>query len=77
MTVNYCLRRAKYFFGDNVAIEHGDQKLTYREMYAEVERSARKLVSLGARSGRPRRDPDAQLARRISTCTIRPPWRTR
>jgi long-chain acyl-CoA synthetase len=51
MTVNYCLRRAKTFFGDNIAIEHEDRKVTYREFFSEVERSARKLAALGAAPG--------------------------
>ncbi|MBZ5608090.1 MAG: long-chain fatty acid--CoA ligase [Acidobacteriia bacterium] len=51
MTVNYCLRRAKSFFGDTIAIEDEDRTLTYHEFYAEVERSARKLAKLGASKG--------------------------
>jgi long-chain acyl-CoA synthetase len=51
VTVNYCLRRAKSFYGDNIAIEHESRKVTYRDFYALVECSARKLVALGAAKG--------------------------
>ncbi len=51
MTINYCLRRARDFYGDNLAIEYEDRCLTYREFYALVEQSARKLAALGAHPG--------------------------
>ncbi|HYL37431.1 MAG TPA: long-chain-fatty-acid--CoA ligase [Bryobacteraceae bacterium] len=51
MTVNYCLRRARGFYGENIAIEHEGRRLTYRELYALVECSARKLVALGVSKG--------------------------
>ena len=51
MTINYCLRRARDFYGDNLAIEYEDRCLTYREFYALVEQSARKLAALGVQPG--------------------------
>jgi long-chain acyl-CoA synthetase len=48
MTVNYCLRRAKSFYGRNLAIHHADRQITYLEFYRMVENSARKLATLGA-----------------------------
>ena len=51
MTVNYCLRRAKNFFGDNLAIHHEDRRLTYAEFFRLVEDSAQKLAALGAGKG--------------------------
>ena len=51
MTVNYCLRRARDFYGSQVAIEHEDRRLSYCEFYALVEQSARKLRAVGARAG--------------------------
>ena len=51
MTVTYCLRRAKSYFGQNLAIEHDDRRVTYQEFYRLVEESARKLAALGAGKG--------------------------
>ena len=51
MNVNYCLRRARDFFGTNLAIDYEERKLTYREFSAQVERSAAKLAALGVRKG--------------------------
>jgi len=51
MTVNYCLRRAKSFFGRNLAIDHEDRQVTYQDFYRLVEDSARKLAALGAGKG--------------------------
>ena len=51
MTVNYCLRRARDFYGGNLAFEHEEQQLTYREFYALAEQSARKLSALGTLPG--------------------------
>jgi long-chain acyl-CoA synthetase len=51
MNVNYCLRRAKNLHGRNVAIDHNDRKITYREFFGIVERSASKLAALGAVKG--------------------------
>ena len=51
MTVNYCLRRAKSFYGRNLAIHHEDRKMTYQEFYRFVEDSASKLAGLGAGKG--------------------------
>jgi long-chain acyl-CoA synthetase len=51
MTVTYCLRRARDFFGRNIAIEHQDRRLTYQEFYEAVECSARKLATLGIAKG--------------------------
>ncbi len=51
MTINYCLRRARDFYGANLAIDHEDRRLTYSEFYALVERSARKLAALGVQPG--------------------------
>jgi long-chain acyl-CoA synthetase len=48
MTVNYCLRRAKSFYGRNLAIHHEDRQITYEAFYEQVEDSARKLAALGA-----------------------------
>ena len=51
MTVNYCLRRAKQFYGSNIAIEHAEQRLTYEDFYGMVECSARKLRTLDVQPG--------------------------
>jgi long-chain acyl-CoA synthetase len=51
MTVNYCLRRAKSFFGRNLAIHFEDRETTYEQFYRLVEDSARKLANLGAGKG--------------------------
>jgi long-chain acyl-CoA synthetase len=51
MTVNYCLRRARSFFGRNLAIDHEDRQITYQDFYRLVEESARKLRALGAGKG--------------------------
>jgi long-chain acyl-CoA synthetase len=51
MTVNYCLRRAKSFYGRNLAIHHEDRQITYGEFYRLVEDSARKLATIGAGNG--------------------------
>ena len=51
MTVNYCLRRAKSFYGRNLAIHHEDRQITYEAFYGLVEDSARKLAALGAGKG--------------------------
>lgn len=51
MTVNYCLRRAKSFYGHNLAIHHEDRQTTYEDFYRLVEDSARKLSTLGAGRG--------------------------
>src|ERR1700726_3966261 len=51
MTVSYCLRRAKSFYGRNLAIHHEDRQITYEAFYGLVEDSARKLAALGAGKG--------------------------
>jgi long-chain acyl-CoA synthetase len=51
MTINYCLRRARDYYGANLAIDYEDRQLTYRDFYALVEQSARKLLALGVRPG--------------------------
>jgi len=51
MTVNYCLRRAKQFYGSNIAIEHAEQRLTYDDFYRMVECGARKLRALDVQPG--------------------------
>ncbi len=51
MTVNYCLRRAKSFYGRNLAIDHEDRQINYQQFYCMVEDSARKLAALGAGKG--------------------------
>ena len=51
MTVNYCLRRARSFYGRRLAVEHGDLRLTYEQFFELVEESARKLSALGAGKG--------------------------
>jgi len=51
MTVNYCLRRAKSFYGRNLAIHPEDRQITYEAFYGLVEGSARKLAALGAGKG--------------------------
>src|ERR1700730_9021596 len=51
MTVNHCLRRAKSFYGRNLAIHHEDRQITYEAFYGLVEDSARKLAALGAGKG--------------------------
>jgi long-chain acyl-CoA synthetase len=51
MTVNYCLRRAKSFYGRNLAIHHEDRQITYEGFYRIVQDSARKLTALGAGKG--------------------------
>src|ERR1700692_561385 len=51
MTVNYCLRRAKSFYGRNLAIHHEERHATYEQFYRLVEDSARKLAALGAGKG--------------------------
>ena len=51
MNVNYCLRRAKQFHGDRLAIDHEGQQLTYRQLSDEVDAAARKLISSGVQTG--------------------------
>ncbi len=51
MTVNYCLRRARDFFGQNIAIDYDDRQISYREYYDLIDLSARKLLTLGAGLG--------------------------
>lgn len=51
MTVNYCLRRARRYYGRSIAIHHEDQQITYARFYDMVENSARKLAGLGAAKG--------------------------
>jgi len=51
MTINYCIRRAKRNFGKSIAIHHEDRQITYAELYDIAEKSARKLVGLGAAKG--------------------------
>jgi long-chain acyl-CoA synthetase len=51
MNVGYCLNRAKQFHGDHVAIDQEGEQITYRQLHAQVERSARKLAAEGVRKG--------------------------
>src|SRR6266853_5532813 len=51
MTVNSCLRRAHRLHGTRIAIHHQDRQITYREFSGIVEKSARKLLALGAARG--------------------------
>src|SRR5690242_14584512 len=51
MTVNQTLRRAKRLHGRSIAIHHEDKQITYEELHATVEASARKLVTLGVSKG--------------------------
>ncbi len=51
MNVNYCLRRAARFHGNNTAVHHEQQRITYREFSNHVEHSARRMAALGMRKG--------------------------
>ena len=51
MNIPYCLRRARQYHGNCIAIHHNDRKITYREFAESVEGSARKLISLGVHKG--------------------------
>jgi len=51
MNIPYCLRRTRHLNADRIATLHGESKVTYREFAAEVDRSARKFVTLGAKKG--------------------------
>src|SRR5271154_1135725 len=51
MNVNYCLRTAKRYHGRAIAIQHGEQQISYAQFHDDVENSARKLVALGASKG--------------------------
>jgi len=51
MTVNYCLRHARRYEGDKIAVEHAGLQQTYRQFAGQVEESASKLRKLGAEKG--------------------------
>jgi long-chain acyl-CoA synthetase len=51
LNVLYCLRRARMYHGDRVAIHYEDRMATYREFGEQVDGSARKLAALGVRKG--------------------------
>lgn len=51
MNIPYCLRRTRHLNADRIATLHGESRVKYREFAAEVDRSARKLVTLGAKKG--------------------------
>ena len=51
MNVLYCLRRAKQFHGDRLAIDHEGQQFTYRQLNDSVVDSARKLRAAGVQAG--------------------------
>ncbi|MDP8981342.1 MAG: long-chain-fatty-acid--CoA ligase [Acidobacteriota bacterium] len=51
MNVLYCLRRARMYHGDRVAIDYENRLMTYREFGAQVDCSAGKLAAMGLRKG--------------------------
>ena len=51
MNVNYCLRTAKRYHRNSIAIHHEDRQISYAQFYEIVQNSARKLAALGAVPG--------------------------
>jgi acyl-CoA synthetase (AMP-forming)/AMP-acid ligase II len=51
VNIPYCLRRTRQLNADRIATVHDDRSVTYREFAAEVDRSARKFITLGAKKG--------------------------
>ena len=51
MNIPYCLRRTRHLNASRVATVHAGTVVTYAEFAPEVERSARKFVTLGAKKG--------------------------
>ncbi len=56
------LERSASVFADEVAVVHGDRRITYRELAAEVTRVARALQASGVGRRRPRGVPVPQRA---------------
>jgi acyl-CoA synthetase (AMP-forming)/AMP-acid ligase II len=67
------LNRAASFFGDRLAVVHGERRIGYREFYARARRLAHALTKAGIGRG----DTLAPCSRRTMPCRWSAPCSTR